>query len=220
MVLFISANKKEAVAAANLFKKLQIVSYGTTPQKALAEISPLYHATVLINPEEFADCDDFIERILTYYRGMPIFALTDRPEKLKHPELFMSIESNDIRSASFACKIMDLAEKHGLPTIGLYRVGHLESVCDRAYMTYYGIRIDFSKTESLVLRYLMATAPFPQAPATILKYAFPPAKRPEAATIRTHISTMNKKFTALFPSMDFVIHVPGKGYKIKFGEET
>lgn len=220
MVLFISKSRRNAVAAANLFKKLQIVAYGTTPIEALKEISPIYHATVLINPEEFADHVDFIKKIHSYDRSMPIFALSDRPESIAHPELFASIEPNEIRSASFAYKILDYAEKHATPPIGIYRVRNLESVCDRPYMTYFGIRLDFTKTESMILRYLMATDPFPKNAESILKYAYPPAKRPEPATIRTHISSINRRFAELFPSIDFIIHVPNEGYKIKLGQEV
>ena len=218
MVLFISRSKKNAVAAANLFKKLQIVAYGTTPREALNEVSLLYHAAVLIDPEEFADYVDFINKMHSYDRTIPVFALSDHPELISHPELFVSIESNEIRSASFAYKILDYAKKLGNPPIGIYRVRNLESVCDRPYMTYYGIRIDFTKTEAMILRYLMATDPFPQNAVSILKYAYPPAKRPDPATIRTHISSINKRFAELFPSINFIAHVPSEGYKIKLGK--
>ncbi len=215
MVLFISRSRKNAVAAANLFKKLQIVAYGTTPREALSEISPLYHATVLMDPEEFPDYIDFIDKIHSYDSSMPVFALTDHRELLPHPELFAGIESNDVRSATFACKILNYAEKHDKALIGVYRAGGLEAICDTPYMTYYGIRLDFTKTEALIIRYLMATNPIPKNAAAILKYAFPPAKRPELATVRTHISSINKRFKKMFPCIDFIIHIPKEGYKIK-----
>ena len=46
----------------------------------------------------------------------------------------------------------------------------------------------------MILRYLIRSYPVPQNAERILKYAFKPTRAPEAASIRTHLSIMNKKF--------------------------
>lgn len=214
MVLFISRTKRYAVDAANLFKKLQIVAYGTDPRDALSEISPQYHAVVLINPEQFPDYQNYIDRIHAYDSDMPVFALSDHPELLPHPERFADIASNDIRSADLVYKIWKYASKHDKYPIGIYKAGYLKSIADIPYMTFHGIRIDFTKTQKLIIRYLMATTPFPQNSASILKYAYPPSKRPDIITIRNHISTINKVFKKKFPSIDLIINIPKVGYRI------
>ena len=215
MVLFVSKSRRDAVTAADLFKLLNIVAYGANQAEALKEIAPRYHAVVLIDPEKFPDHIDFIKLIHSYQREMPIFALTDRPDLLPHPELFADIESNNVRSAEYAYKMYDCLSRMGKPPIGIYNAGEVRSVCDMDHITYYGIRLDFTKMESAIIRFIMANHPFPQSTAQIIKYVYPRNKKPEEATVRTHISVINRKFKALFPSIDFILHVPHKGYKIK-----
>ncbi len=219
MVLFISRSKKTATTAASLFRKLQIVSYGATPTEALTEISPIYHAAVIMDPEELPDHKDFIKRLRAYERDIPIFALTDRPDLLPSPELFGVVESNGVGSADFACKIIEYLISHSKKPVGAYRLAGFESLCDRPYTSFYDIRMPFTKTEAMIIRYLICAHPTPSDAKTILKYAFPPSDKPEPSTVRTHVYSINKKFSSMFPSIDFIIHIPKEGYKIKLGTQ-
>ena len=80
-------------------------------------------------------------------------------------------------------------------------------------VNYFDTRINFTKTEAMILRYLIRSYPLPKNAESILKYSFRPSRTPEPASIRTHISIMNKKLEAA-TGRRMIILEPGRGYLI------
>ncbi len=78
--------------------------------------------------------------------------------------------------------------------IGEYTLGALDASAERGGVSYLGVPVRLTRTEAMVLRYLMLTYPRAASAEDILKYAFRAARLPEVSSVRTHVSIMNKKF--------------------------
>lgn len=78
--------------------------------------------------------------------------------------------------------------------IGEYTLGALNASAELGGVSYLGKPVKLTRTEAMVLRYLILTYPQAASAEDILKYAFRAARLPEVSSVRTHVSIMNKKF--------------------------
>ena len=78
MILIINKSKKNARALSDMFYFMGVLSLGVTPKEALSEISPIYKAVIIENPDMLADKEDFVSRLRSY-ANIPIFAITMPP---------------------------------------------------------------------------------------------------------------------------------------------
>ena len=65
----------------------------------------------------------------------------------------------------------------------------------------------------MILRYLIRKYPLPSSSDEIIKYAFRSTRAPEASSVKTHISLMNKKLESQIGKR-MIEFVPKKGYII------
>ena len=56
-----------------------------------------------------------------------------------------------------------------------------------------GRAVRMTKTELMILRYLLAAYPTPRGVSEILKHAYRSGRMPEAGAVRTEISIINRK---------------------------
>ena len=110
-------------------------------------------------------------------------------------------------------RIIDYANKNSLAKIGDYYLAGFDASNHTIGVNYFYTKIGLTKTEAMILRYLIRSYPIPQSADKILKYAFKPSRAPEAASIRTHLSLMNKKFESTI-GRKMVILEPHRGYII------
>ena len=213
MLLIISQSKKTSRIISETFHYMSILSYGATPHEALSEVSILYRAVLIVNPEGFADINDYVNRIKSYRSDMPIFALTDGEPSRFYYDIFDGIFTRPTLTSSLAEKIIDYANKNNKAKIGSYLLAGLDASSSRVGVYYFYDKINFTKTEAMILRYLIRSYPLPQKAKYILKYAFRPSRTPEESTIRTHISLMNKKFESVI-GRKMITLVPGRGYMV------
>ena len=71
MLLIISQSKRLAKSVQETFYYMSILSYGATPHEALSEVSGLYRAVLIINPESFPDINDYVLRLKSYNTALP-----------------------------------------------------------------------------------------------------------------------------------------------------
>ena len=64
--------------------------------------------------------------------------------------------------------------------------------------SFLGEPLSLTKSEIMILRYIVAIYPRPASAASILRYAFRTSRSPEISGVRTHLSVMNKKFREAF----------------------
>ena len=213
MLLIISPSKKNARAVSDTFHHMSILSYGATPHEGLSEISGLYRAVLILHPESFPDVIDYVSRLKSYNSALPIFALTERPPALIYSELFDGIFTRHTFTPALAEKIISYADENRLARIGDYFLAGFDASRNLVGVNYFYTKIKLTKTEAMILRYLIRSYPVPQSAENILKYAFRQARAPEASSIRTHMSLMNKKFSETI-GRRMIVNEPGEGYRI------
>ena len=217
MVLIIDTSKKNAVSISDMFYYMGIISRAVTPNEALSEISSLYRVVLVSNPGNFPDIHDFMSRLASYYRGIPIVSISNFPDDKAYCRLFDKNYSSETFSSTLATNIMRLQEERNLVKIGTYVLAGIDASCDLKRINVLNGTIPFTKTEAMILRYLILTYPAPQRPKDILDYSFKPGRRPEVASIRTHISLMNKKSREV-RGKNIIVYVPDVGYTVSTPE--
>ena len=217
MLLIISKQKRVASDVAETFRYMSILAYGATPSEALSEVSELYRAALIISPETLADTNDFVKRIRKYKRDLPIFAITDEEVDSDMISIFDAVFRKPTFSPALATKIIQYANEHQYAKIGDYRLGGIDASWDRVGVSYFDIGVSLTKTEAMILRYLIRSYPLPKSSHDIIKYVFKSSRAPEVASIRTHLSIINKKFEAIMQRRAVVL-VAHEGYLISTPE--
>ena len=214
MVLVISPLKKKAQIISDIFYYMGVLSYAATPTEALSEFSGLYRAALVIDPAALPDEESFIRKLRSY-SSAPIFAISESDGY--GCELFDGHFEDSIYSSTLVEEIVRYQSEHKLSLTAHYRLAGIDASCTSERVMLFDKAIPFTKTETMILRYLIASYPTPQNAKSIVKYAYKPQKKPEISSIRTHISVMNKKFREATGKSLFV-SVEKKGYAISTPE--
>ncbi len=217
MLLIISKNKKTASDVADTFRYMSILAYAATPSEALSEVSELYRAALVISPELLADSRDFVHRLKSYKLDLPIFAVTDEEFDKDTLSCFDAVFKKPTFSPALAEKIIAFANEQSRARIGDYRLAGINASSDVLGVTYFDKKVRLTKTEAMILRYLIRSYPLPKGAKDILKYAFKSSRAPESSSIRTHISLMNKKLEAIMEKRAILL-IPHEGYLISTPE--
>ena len=192
MLLIISRNKRNASALSDTFYYMSLLSFPATPKEALSEISPIYKAALILEPNTFPDIRDFIAKIHGYDKTIPIFAISkDNADHLS--DLFCMIFVENDSSPKIFSQIINYCDMNGYDKPGTYKLAGFDASSDKVGVSYFYYKPKLTKTETMILRYLIATYPVPQNADAILKHSFRISRIPEAASVRTHISSINKK---------------------------
>lgn len=213
MLLIISQSKKIARSVAETFHYMSILSYGATPHEALSEVSDLYRAVLILNPNSFPDIMDYVNRIRSYKSDLPIFAILEDEAPPHYPDIFDGCFRRPSFTPALAEKIINYANECNRASIGDYYLAGFDASSSTIGVYYFHTKVNLTKTEAMILRYLIRGYPIPQRAESILKYAFKPSRAPEAASIRTHLSLMNKKFEERIGRKMIALE-PGRGYII------
>lgn len=217
MVLIVSQKLKNAVSLSDIFYYMRILSYPCNPGQALSEISTLYHAVLVIEPNNLPDQADFVKKLRSL-APVPVFAISNEPKKCKCPHVFDKVFTNSILSGNLARQMMEYLYKNHFPPFGNYICLGLDLRCYNKDPTYCFRDIDLTKTERMVLSYLALASRKKQPPENILKYAFPYNRKPSISCVRSHISKINIKFQNQF-SKKILGNTLGEGYFIFPPEE-
>ncbi len=213
MLLIINPSKKVSRSVCETLYYMGILSYGATPPEGLSEISALYKAVLIISPEEFPDIADYITRLKRYKSDIPIFGVCGKEHAVIYKDIFDEVFSKPTFSASLAKKIIFYANRNKYAKIGDYRLAGIDASIDCPSPAYFSNKVKLTKTETMILRFLMRSYPLAMKSTDILKYAFRPTRRPEPASVRTHISSINKKFETQ-AKRRMITQVPHEGYLI------
>lgn len=83
---------------------------------------------------------------------------------------------------------------YGREPLGAYTGGGIDASVDAAGVFCSGERIPLTRTETMIVRYLIHRSPRSATAEEILAHAFRQTRAPEPTSVRTHISIINKKF--------------------------
>ena len=217
MVLIVSSAKKKAKSISDIFYYMGVLSYAATPYEATSEISGMYRAVLVLDPEELPDADNFVERLRNYNALVPVFALSDSINNCNYHKIFDKVFEGDIYSSTLVEEIVSYQSERKLPLTAHYRLAGIDASCNKAHVTVFDKSVTFTKTETMMLRYLIASYPAPQDAKSIIKYAFKPSRKPETSSIRTHVSVMNKKFREV-RERNLFVNIPDRGYAVSTPE--
>lgn len=213
MLLVISQTKKDAVSIADTFHFMSILAYGATQHEALSEVSDMYRAALIINPEKFPDIMDYVRRIRSYRSDIPIFALTSSNPPSFYPEIFDGCFTLPTFTPALAKQIIEYANENNRAKIGDYYLAGFNASSHNLGVSYFYDKLSLTKTETMILRYLIRKYPLTASSDEIIKYAFRSTRAPEASSVKTHISLMNKKLESQIGKR-MIEFVPKKGYII------
>jgi hypothetical protein len=212
MVLIVSQKIKNAIEWSDTFYYMNILSYPCTPGSALKEISTSYNAVLVVEPNDLPDTADFVRRLKSQ-APVPIFAVANNPKECRSPYVFDKVFSNSILSGNLAAQMLFYIRDKGIREFGNYVRRGLDIRCTERTPAYFLKYIKLTKTERLILSYLIAARHEHQSPTKILKYAFRYNRKPSISCVRTHISKINKKFEEQM-NCKIVGSNPGVGYYI------
>lgn len=204
MLLIIDRSEKNGNTVAHMMRYMGILAYEVTPAEAFAEISPLYSAVLLIHPETLPDGRDFLRR-LAGYCPIPVFVYgeSDLPVLAAFPKT--------MNPSAVAGNIRAILETRGMRPIGSYYLSGLDADISSSGVRYFDRPLTFTRTEVMMIRYLIRTYPALTPPLDILRHAFRRENCPDLSNIRTHVSVINKKFREA-TGQNLIQNPLGRGY--------
>ena len=213
MILIIDKQKKIATSLSDAFFNMGILARGCTPNEALSEISEIYRAAIITSPELLADTREFTERMRSYASGVPLFAVVSQEDKEEFSPLFASVFTKGSYASRIADEIIKYADENSLPVPSSYTLAGIDASSDLSSPTYFWTALPFTKTETMILRFLIRSYPTPVSAERILSYSYRPSRMPDIANVRTHVSIMNKKFRAI-TGRNIIEPVFSSGYRL------
>ncbi len=192
MILIIDNNKEKRDTISQMFHYMGILSYAVSYSEAPSEVSRLYSALLLTSADESRETSLLVGR-LREITNLPIFGIMDG-ESLLFDKCFPS----GIYSSALVPKISEYLENEDITPLGTYRLMGIVADANLPSAMFCTSELGFTKTELMILRFLIKSYPTPTDAESIIKYAFRKGKRPDAPCVRTHISSMNRKFKAIY----------------------
>ena len=208
MILIIDKTKKKAEQISGVFRYMGVLATPCSPLDAIRTVCPTYKAILVIEPKNLPELEFLLPKLDCVRLGIPTFALSDSADSR-----FDLTISRNLGSASVLSAMNKYLTELRLKPIGEYMLCGIDAGVARAHASYLGSRLPFTKTELMILKYLMVNYPSPQLVSHILGHAFTPSRAPEAGGVRTHISVMNKKFRTKY-GRNIIGHIPDRGYVI------
>jgi len=209
MILIISKSKRQALAISDAMFYMGHLSVGATPPEALHEISVIYKAVVIVEPDCFPDIKDYIARIRSYHKTVPLFAIG----AVSSADLFDRSLHISASTPRLIAEIYEHTFENGLHVPGTYKLAGLDLSAYRPTPLYFRTELPFTRTELMILRALTVFYPTPVKAERLVKYAFRQSKLPAPGCIRTHSSIINKKYRIIL-GRDLITMIKGCGYSI------
>ena len=213
MLLIVDKSNKNGKTARDMAYIMGFLAQAVSPYDFFKEISPFYSAVLVIDPAGFKEDREYFEKMCKFKLGIPFFALC--PTAPSEP--ILSAFDKIIIGNEFTSRVMDqmltYAKANGVRPLGEYcGYGYQASVRYKD-AEYFERPIKITKTEKMILRFLIRAYPMPMNAERILKYAFKPGKQIETASIRTHISLLNKQCRDV-AERNVIEFVPKSGYTV------
>lgn len=201
MILIINKSQKDASLISELFYNMGFLSLGITPDKAPQEISNRYRAVLIISPEKLGSLSEYISMLRKYSLSTPIFALSQMTDYAEnYPEsasLFDKVFYGSEISCTLVSAIIEYQKDAGMRRIGSYKALGIDASVFAKKVTFFDIPTGFTKTETMIVKYLAVMYPATVKASDILRIAFKCAKCPDISNVRTHISSINRKFAKI-----------------------
>lgn len=197
MLLIADMKPKRGRDLADMLRWMGIVAIASKPMDALAELKDAKSALLIVNPYELPDITDYIRRVRSYSRTLPIFAISERGDLPEASDLFLRVFTSSIMTSTLVEGIRSQQAKMGLRPLGDYIFAGVDASCTHEEILCHGKPILMTARQKMILRYLFCTYPHRVSAQTIARHIYRPGTEPESSCIRAHICAINKKLRAV-----------------------
>ena len=211
MVLIISKDSKSRETIAEMFHYMGVVSECVSTADALKRACPMHHGVLLVGRNILPDPVDYVSRLRSYVGKAPIFAIREDIVDADY-SIFDAVYANSVYSSTVVTDMQKLAKERSVKAPGDYRLAGLDACIDIKDVLFLGKNLGLTRTECMIMRYLILSYPKGAGPKDILEHAFRSRRLPDVSCVRTHISSINKKFNEL--RGHYIICSEKDGYKI------
>lgn len=217
MLLIADSKTKRGRDLADMMRWMGIVAISKKPMDAMAELCHSVSALLVVNPSEIPDIADYVRRVRSYSRTVPIFALSDTSVNFEGESLFLRVFTSDIMSSTLIESIRAQQARVALRPLGDYIFAGVDASCTHEEVLCRGKGVYMTVRQKMILRYLFCTYPNRVSPREIAKHIYRPGTEPEDSCIRAHICAINKKVCEVLgrPVID---SLRGCGYRIVTAE--
>lgn len=178
----------------------EILNYAGIPAAVTRSYRPSahadrYRAVIFTNPYDDAIC----EQVKAQISAIPLFAFVNRSaiSFYTSKRLYDGVFGIEDISSLFVRRITDHQREFMLPVSGEYRLAGIDASVEYKNECYYfDTPIRLTKTECMILRFVIASFPRAVDAREIANHVFKADKMPEYSNVRTHICSLNKKFAA------------------------
>ena len=210
MILVTDTTPSRREAFAEMLYYMGLLAYPVSPEEIFSELDKKYSVLLFCSTDGIEDAEE-MARLARERYGVTVAALGEGVEF----DVSFPISTYPPAVAS---GISDSRIRRAQRPIGEYTLGELDASVSTRFTAYRGTPIELTRTESMILRYLIRVYPCPATPSEILKYAFRQSRAPELPSVRTHISVMNKKFRRAFGA-SLTEGSAGNGYVLSIRSE-
>lgn len=210
MLLIVDTSRRHATGYEDMFRYMGVLSRVCTPYEALSEISTLYSSVLFTAPHTLPEPWSYMQKFRAYSPGVPCFALTETGEPLAY---FDGAISDKCYSSTALLTMQNYCAEHGLRLPGDYRLAGLNVSADGKVPVYFDTEISCTRTECMLVRYLVRAYPHLVQTRDILRYVFRRNRVPEPSCVRCHISQINRKFRAI-TGRNLIVRPTRAGYVI------
>lgn len=196
MILLVGRSRGLCDTVGELLQRMGYISEQVLPEEAEARLCPRHHAVLLLGRRVCEGVGEFVGRLRAVGGNIPIYAIRDDFSPEEH-SVFDGVYANSVFSAAAVGELATLAVSRGLVPIGEYISGGIDARVNGREVKLCGEPLGLTRTEAAVLRYLIAVGGEGIRASEILTGLFRPSRRPTEASVRTHISSINKKATEL-----------------------
>ena len=222
MILFIYRSKAAGNSVCEAVGRMGIPSRITTPEGAFSAVNDKYSAIIVSFPaDELMIYDtEFFKTLKTFSMNCPMFAICPKQDTLlfRETEVFDKIFTNENKISTVISMIAAYHAKNGMIPLTSYCLSGIDASVSSLSVRYFGDEIELGGKEKLILRTLISFYPSPISAKEIIKYAFSPAKAPQASNVRAHICSINRKFKAVSRRKIIEMSDSGEGYLIQTAE--
>ena len=205
MLLIVSKNLREAVNFSDMLNFMGVLSLSVTPEEFSHEYTKFYRGIIVLSSDKIDD--EKWHEFCT--KDVPIFAVGSE-YKNKNMGIFLS---EKLSASEIFESVRNYCESKNIIAPGEYKNHFLDVSLDKKCAEYFGYKIPVTKTEIMILRALLSFYPKPVNAHEILKVAFRKNREPDVASVRTHISIINKK-AIKNSGRKLILNIDNQGYRI------
>ncbi len=214
MILIIGKGRAPVGTAREIFFGMGIICESCEPCEVKSRLSDRHSAVLSVGRNLGMEAGELVAGIREINRELPVIALREDFCSREAAE-FDAVYPNSLYCTLAVKKMRELAEERGLRAVGDYSLHGLSVRAGEATLLS-GERVPLTKAESAVLRTVIAVYPEKITAQVIAELAFRAGREPSASGVRTHISAINKKLSAL--QSEHIIAATGEGYTV--GQRT